>query len=116
MPKVSGGGATNHFPHPHNFQGRRFLDHLPGLIREEMVEKRSLYQFFHAKVKGDRIYCEKGYRLDSRGRLTIKRLVRGTPLVFSICQGCIDYEPMGDPIPPEERGWIRYESNRSPDI
>jgi len=38
MPKVSGGGATNHFPPPHNFQGRRFLGHLPGLIREEMVE------------------------------------------------------------------------------
>jgi len=45
--------------------------------------------------------------LDSRGRLTIKRLVRGTPLVFSICQGCIDYEPMGGPIPAEERGWTR---------
>ena len=43
MPKVSGGGATNHFPHADNFQGRRVLNHLPGLIRVEMVEKRSLY-------------------------------------------------------------------------
>jgi len=120
MPKVSGGGATNHFPQPHNFQGRRFLDHLPGLIREEMVEERSLYQCFHAKVKGGRIYCEKGHRFESRRRgkrtLSIDGLARGVSLVFSMCEGCIDYEPMGDPIPPEERGWIRYESNRSPDI
>ena len=117
MPKVSGGGETNYFPHPHNFQRRRVLDHLPGLIREEMVEKRSLYQCSHAKVKGSRIYCGKEYRFESRRRgkrtLSIYGLARGMPLVFSTCEGCIDYEPMGDSVPPEERGW---ESNRSPDI
>ena len=104
----------NHFPHS---QGRRFLNHLPGQIREEMVEERSLYQCFHAKVKGGRIYCEKGHRFESRWKgkrtLSIDGLATGEPLVFSMCEGCIDYEPMGDPIPPEERGW---ESNRSPDI
>lgn len=109
MPKVSGRGETNHFPHPDNFQRWRVLDHLPGLIREEMGEKRSLYQCLHAKVKGSRIYCEKGRRFESRRRgkrtLSIDGLARGEPLVFSMCEGCIDYEPMGDPIPPEERGW-----------
>ena len=85
-----------------------------------MLEERSLYQCLHAKVKGDCIYCAKGHpfvsRWKERERLNIDQLVRGAPLVFSVCQGCIDYEPMGDPIPAEERGWIRHESNRSRDI
>jgi len=82
-----------------------------------MVEKRSLYQCFHAKVKGSRIYCAKGHRLERRrgGRrtLSIDGLARGESLVFSMCEGCIDYEPMGAPVSTEERGW---ESNRSPNI
>ncbi|MBA7709816.1 hypothetical protein ES703_118742 [subsurface metagenome] len=77
-----------------------------------MVEKRSLYQCFHAKVKGDYIYCAKGHHFVSSRKvgirtLSIDRLVRGAPLVFSMCQGCIDYEPMGEPILAEERGWTR---------
>lgn len=77
-----------------------------------MVEKRALYQCFHAKVKGDYIYCAKGHHFVSSRKvgirtLSIDRLVTGAPLVFSMCQGCIDYEPMGGPIPAEERGWTR---------
>ena len=72
--------------------------------------KRSLYQCFHAKVLGDKIYCSEGYRLagssSNMNDLNINRLVRGTPLGLAICQKCKDYLEAGPPIPKSERGWL----------
>jgi len=71
--------------------------------------KRSLYQCFNAKVKGDRIYCAKGYRLSGMSRggtIYIKRLSRGDPLELAVCQECADYDEMGPTVPKEERGWV----------
>ena len=77
--------------------------------------KRSLYECLHARVKGDRIYCEKGYRFKVKGRqngsLNIEQLARGEPLVMSVCQECVDFESMGDPIPAQERGWLQNTVN-----
>jgi len=72
-----------------------------------MQNKRSLYQCFNAKVKGNMIYCSKGYKLgkaDSR-HIGIQRLILGAPLELSVCQSCADYDEMGLPVPKEERGW-----------
>jgi len=73
-----------------------------------MKNKRSLYQCLNAKVLNDRIYCNKGYKLRKTedGGLNIKRLARGAPLKFLICQDCPDYDEMGPPIPEGERGWV----------
>jgi len=71
--------------------------------------ERSLYECFHARVKGGRIYCAKGHRFyglgGRNGTLKVERLARGEPLVMSACQGCADFESMGEPVPAEERGW-----------
>jgi len=68
--------------------------------------KRSLLQCFHAKVNDD-IYCAKGHLFGSgKEYVSIKRLARGEPLEYEVCQGCLDYDEMGGPVPKEERGWI----------
>jgi len=69
--------------------------------------KRSLYQCFNARVKGNRIYCSKGHRLGKAkdGHLPLVKLARGTPLEISTCQACTDYDEMGPPVPREEQGW-----------
>jgi hypothetical protein len=76
-----------------------------------MKEKRSLYCCLQAKVKEDRIVCAEGHPLSRMGGGTIPvvRLVRGTPLELTVCQGCKDFRSMGPPIPKEERGWVATE-------
>ena len=74
------------------------------------AKQRTLYDCCHARVSGDRIHCYKGYPLltgTEDGSIDIKRLVRGQRLAFSICQNCPDFDSMGPPIPPEERGWLK---------
>ena len=70
------------------------------------MEKRSLYECFNAKVLGDRIYCAKGHIFSKSGEVNINRLARGTPLEMSVCQGCPDFDEMGPPVLPEDRGWF----------
>jgi hypothetical protein len=76
-------------------------------------KKRTLYECSHARVKGDTIYCDKGHQLVRRpenGRLDIVRLARGSRLAFKTCQSCPDFDCMGPPVPPEERGWLKEEA------
>ncbi len=73
------------------------------------VNKRTLYECSHACVKGDRICCRKGHRLLTKsadGSIGIGRLVRGKKLAFQVCQNCPDFDCMGPPLSPEERGWL----------
>ena len=70
--------------------------------------KRQLYQCLHPKVRGDRIYCSKGYRLRNGfkdGTIPCRCLERGDPLICSICQDCGDYFEIGPPLKREDRGW-----------
>ena len=70
--------------------------------------KRTLYECSHARVNGTLIRCNRGHRLLPRtedGSANIRRLARGDPLEFKVCQGCPDFDSMGPPVPPEERGW-----------
>jgi hypothetical protein len=88
-------------------------------VERSNTTERSLYECFHARVKGDRVYCQKGHPLQDKGRqngsISMQRLARGEPLVMSICQECADFEVMGEPLPSEERGWLRARSNQKPD-
>jgi len=71
---------------------------------------RTLYECSHTRVKGDRIRCFKGHTLLKKsedGGIDIRRLARGAPLIFRICQLCPDFDCMGPPLPPEERGWLK---------
>lgn len=71
-----------------------------------MAAKRSLYQCFNARVKDKSIYCAKGWPLQSSvGTLRVAKLARGAPLEQSVCQECEDFEPMGESVRKEERGW-----------
>ena len=74
------------------------------------TKKRTLYECSHARVIGDRIRCRKGYQLLKRtedGGIDVRRLTRGQPLAYSICQKCPDFDGMGPPVLPEERGWLK---------
>jgi len=76
-------------------------------------EKRSLYDCFQAKVKGDRIYCTKGHKFETSpdGSSAISRLVRGQPLEFTTCQDCPDFEQMdGGKVLKEDRGWMQQKN------
>lgn len=73
--------------------------------------KRSLYECSHARVSGSLIRCRRGHRLLPRtddGSIDIKRLARGAPLEFKVCQKCPDFDSMGPSLPPEERGWTEW--------
>lgn len=79
-----------------------------------MPEKISLYECFNAKVVFNHICCSKGHPLmGKQDNIGIVRLVRGEPLVFTSCQGCPDFERMGGPVAPAERGWA---SRKLPDL
>ena len=72
--------------------------------------KRTLYECSHARVYGDRIRCSKEHPLLTRSEdsgIAIRRLARGEPLAYSICQGCPDFDCMGPPVPPQEKGWLK---------
>ena len=74
------------------------------------TKKRTLYECSHARVKGNCIFCFRGYSLYHRsgnGHLDISRLASGQRLALSICQSCPDFDRMGPPVPPEERGWLK---------
>jgi len=80
------------------------------------MTKRTLYECSRARVKGERIYCDRGHVLSSKsgnGGLDVKRLARGDPLVLAVCQGCPDFDSMGPPVPEEEKGWARKKATRA---
>jgi hypothetical protein len=76
-------------------------------------KKRTLYECSHARVKGETIYCDKGYQICLRpgnGHVDISRLATGRRLAFKTCQSCPDFDCMGPPVPKEERGWLKKEA------
>jgi len=76
-------------------------------------KKRTLYECYHARIMGETIYCDMGHQLILRpgnGHLNITRLARGSRLAFKPCQSCLDFDCMGPPVPPEERGWLEREA------
>ena len=77
--------------------------------------KRTLYECSHARVYGDRIRCSKGHPLlakSSDGSIGIGRLARGKQLAFQACQKCSEFDCMGPPVPPEEKGWLKKKGAR----
>ncbi|MFC1980358.1 hypothetical protein ACFLVS_05915 [Chloroflexota bacterium] len=78
-------------------------------------KKRTLYECAHARVNGDRIRCRKGHpllvRTEDNG-IDVKRLARGEPLTYNICQKCPDYDCMGPPVLAEERGWLKKKETK----
>ncbi len=75
-----------------------------------MKEKKTLYECSQARVKGERIYCNKGYPLSPQpgdGHVDFQHLAEGKPLAPRICQQCINFDRIGPPVPEEERGWLK---------
>lgn len=73
------------------------------------MKRRTLYECSHALVNGNRIYCRKEYPLSPREKdrnIEVRRLARGDELALAPCQNCREFDCMGPPISPEERGWI----------
>lgn len=80
------------------------------------MKRRTLYECAHARVLIRRIYCRRGFSLSDKsgsGHIDIKRLARGEELALAPCQKCTDYDCLGPPVPPPERGWqSKKEANR----
>ena len=75
-----------------------------------LCTERTLYDCVHARVHGKRIYCDRGHYLSEvscDGNLCIGQLESGMALALPVCQRCGDFEAMGDPVPEEERGWLK---------
>lgn len=80
------------------------------------TKRRTLYECSHARVNGNRIYCHKEYSLSPRKKdssIEVRRLARGEELALATCQNCRDFDDMGPPILPEERGWIKKKGGQS---
>ncbi len=76
-------------------------------------KKRTLYECSHARVKGKRICCDRGYPLSSQsedGSLDVQNLAEGKPLAPKVCRQCGDFDSMGSPVPEEERGWLKIKT------
>ena len=74
-----------------------------------MKQKRTLYECSHARVKSQRIRCNKGYPLSSQpgdGGLDVRNLAEGKALAPRVCQHCTDFDCLGPPVPEGERGWL----------
>ena len=83
-----------------------------------MKKRRTLYECSHARVKGRRICCERGYPLSFQpgdGSVDIQQLAEGKPLAPKICRQCGDFDSMGPPVPEEERGWLKIEEAKKND-
>ena len=70
------------------------------------MSNRQLYQCLQAKCLGSHIYCKRGHKLGEFGHIQLRRLARGDPLEFGICQHCTDFDYMGEPLDESERGWL----------
>ena len=71
--------------------------------------KRSLYQCFQARcLLGEELLCAKGHPLGGKSSETIPylRLMRGDPLICTVCQKCPDFDDMGEQVTKEDRGWV----------
>ena len=75
------------------------------------MDNITLYDCLNARVKDSTIHCAKGHWLSLRypGTLNILRLKRGDILRCGACQGCKDFESAGEPMQPEDRGWVLQE-------
>lgn len=77
------------------------------------MNKISLYECSHPKVVGTRIKCDAGHGLGNRDDgIPLNRMAHGKPLVIAQYQGCADFDRMGPPVPPEDRGWLRIKSKK----
>ena len=77
-----------------------------GTTSKSKTRKRSLYECFNAKVKGDQIYCAKGNTLQTMGtEPLLRQLERGAPLTCNVCQDCPNFDRMGPPLRKNDRGY-----------
>ena len=88
------------------------------MVRKETemkeTKRRTLYECSNACVKGDSIHCSKGYVLSinsGNGHIDVRRLAKGEALMFKVCQKCTDFDRIGPPVLPEERGWLRKDGS-----
>jgi len=77
------------------------------------MQRTSLYQCWKAHGFGDKIYCQAGHLLIREddicpdGTQPLRDLAIGEPLYFKVCDGCPDYDSMGENVPKGERGWLK---------
>ena len=79
--------------------------------------KRSLYQCYQAKCRGNEIRCGEGLRIShtTRGTIPVEKLAKGEPLEPEVCQTCPVYDHMGPPVPAAQRGWESGNPPETPD-
>ena len=81
-----------------------------------MTPNISVFDCFLAKVgqdglNGYEVSCAAGHNLCHNsllGNINYRRVERGDPLCLKACQGCGDFDCMGEPeiLPDDEKGWV----------
>ena len=73
----------------------------------ELNRMRSLYQCMNTRCDEEWIYCTKRHSLvKNKEQIGIHNLERGDPLIFRVCQDCLDYDEMGGQMKRKDRGWL----------
>ena len=76
------------------------------------MKRRTLYDCANARVNGDRVRCRNGHELSAEtegGTVALALVARGDELALGICQRCSDFNRMGPPLSPNDRGWLGKE-------
>jgi len=74
----------------------------------------TLYRCSRAIVRGAVIRCD-SHRLGMHpdGTVSLKKLIRGEEMCFSICQTCPDFDDMGPTPKKVDRGWTPDQYERA---
>lgn len=78
-----------------------------------------MFDCFECKIKGDKVYCAKGYSLRNPFKtIDIIQVARGDPLRYKVCQKCKDFSPFDDPpvILDEDKGWLALEELKRKEV
>ena len=79
------------------------------------MKRRTLYDCANTRVDGDEVHCRHGRELspDSEGGTVALALVaKGEELALEVCQQCSDFNRMGPPLSPNDRGWLSKEKTK----
>ena len=67
------------------------LDEMRAAVRNNTPKRRLIYDCFHAKTDGEKVFCGQGHALHPvYAKVNLLPVLRG--IRSKICQGCLDFQ------------------------